>query len=89
MRIRCGCQWAGTRCPNPATAEDGLCDWCAPPGARGVDDLSRSSAAIVSPTGELLGVGGGEEMHVDTTRTPDACWLPSSGRTIAGPEVMT
>lgn len=27
-RPQCSCVWRGERCPDLATQEDGLCDWC-------------------------------------------------------------
>ena len=57
--LRCRCVWLGERCPNGATEEDGLCDWC---GTR------------------AFAVDGGGQAHVNTKRTPDACWMEGSGR---------
>lgn len=82
MRLpRCRCVWAEARCPNDATQEDGLCDWC---GKRRVEDMRGNPNAMYDPTtGEYLGLGGRGETHVNPTRTPDACWMPSSGRTLS------
>lgn len=60
-RLRCRCLWDGSRCPNDATEEDGMCDWC----------------------GERpFGMGGGGQRHVNANVSPDACWIPGSGRTL-------
>src|SRR5262245_36395133 len=69
--VRCRCVW-GERCPNTATQEDGLCDWC---GERRPEDLVGNPNALISPDGEFMGLGGRGESHVDTSRTPDACWM--------------
>lgn len=80
--IQCRCRWAGVRCPNPATQEDGLCDWC---GTRSPEQLAANPAAMFhAVTGELLGLGGSGQAHIDSTRRPDACWMPNSGRTLGG-----
>lgn len=80
MKIQCRCVW-GERCPNPATQEDGLCDWC---GVRSPEQLHANPKALWDPVnGKFLGLGGGGELHVDPTRTPDACWMPNSDRTLA------
>jgi hypothetical protein len=77
--MRCRCVWAGIRCPNTATQEDGLCDWC---GERRPEQLHDNPRAIFSlRTGEFLVLGGGGEAHVDPSMRPDACWMPFSGRT--------
>lgn len=82
LHCRCRCVWAGKRCPNDASQEDGLCDWC---GDRTADQQERSPLAIRHPvTGEVLGLAGGSQAHVDSTRRPDACWMPDSGRTLGG-----
>lgn len=79
--MRCRCVWADVRCPNAATQEDGLCDWC---GIRRLEDLANNPNVLRhAVTGEVLGLGGGGEAHVDPTLTPDACWMPDSGRTLA------
>lgn len=79
--FQCRCVWADVRCPNEATQEDGLCDWC---GDRRPEDLHNSRNAMFDPlTGEFTGLGGGGEAHVDPERTPDACWMPESGRVLA------
>lgn len=77
-RFQCVCVWNGERCPNAATQEDALCDWC---GTRRAEDLRDNPKAIFDPhTNEFLGLGGAGELHVDPTRTPDACWMLNSGR---------
>lgn len=85
LALRCRCVW-GCRCPNDATQEDGLCDWCAPSvlgGSRCPDDLAKNPKAIFDIlTGQFLGLGGAGEAHVDPSRSPDACWMPNSGRTL-------
>ncbi len=76
VAFRCRCYWAERACPNLATQEDGLCDWCAPPGARTDEQLAAN------PKWADGTLGGGGEAHVDPTRTPDDCWMPGSGRTV-------
>lgn len=79
--FRCRCCWADKRCPNPATQEDQLCDWC---GTRNPEQLRGNPKAMFSPLdGSFLGLGGGGESHVDPERRPDACWMPGSGRVFA------
>lgn len=80
MILRCRCVWNDARCPNNATKEDGLCDWC---GTRRPEDLRDNPKAMFGPDGKYLGLGGGGELHVDPTQTPDACWMSDSGRTLA------
>lgn len=78
--MRCRCHWDGEQCPNDATQEDGLCDWC---GTRRVEDLRDNPKAMFSPiSGEYLGLGGGGERHVNPDLRPDACWMPNSERTL-------
>lgn len=80
-RMQCRCVWAGIRCLSMATQEDGLCDWCS---VRRPEDLEQNPNLLRDPgTGEVLGLGGGGEVHVDPSRTPDACWMPGSERTLA------
>lgn len=81
LRIRCGCTWADVRCPNEATEEDGLCDWCAPPG-------SRSSETLIARWADPTVLGGGGQVHVDPNRRPDVCWMAGSGRVVAPPAPM-
>jgi hypothetical protein len=77
LTVRCRCVWVDARCPNPATQEDGLCDWC---GTRRPEQLRDNPNAIFDlTTGEYLALGGGPETHVDPNRSPDACWMPGSG----------
>lgn len=79
--LRCHCVWLDERCPNPATQEDGLCDWC---GERRPDQLQSNPKALLDPlTGDFMALGGAGEAHVNPTVSPDACWMPNSGRTIA------
>lgn len=80
----CRCLWADVHCPNRATQEDGLCDWC---GTRREDDLRANPNAMWSPiTGEYLGLGGASEAHqsgvgpIPDEHRPTACWMPGSGR---------
>jgi hypothetical protein len=81
-RFRCRCVWLDERCPNEATQEDGLCDWC---GVRRLEDLRSHPKAILDPaTGDVAMLGGGGEAHVNVHHTPDACWMLDSGRTLAG-----
>lgn len=87
--IRCRCIWADVRCPNAATQEDGLCDWC---GTRRVEDMRSNPNAMWSPlTGEYLGLGGAGEAHqagigpIPDSIRPTACWMPDSGRSILPP----
>lgn len=83
--MRCHCIWADVRCPNDATQEDGLCDWC---GKRRPEDMRNNPKAMWDPTtGKFLGLGGAGEAHSDTRFTPDACWMPNSGRVLAIPEM--
>lgn len=76
---RCRCLWADVHCPNEATQEDGLCDWC---GTRRVEDIAHHPNLLVAPDGEILGLGGAGQAHVDPSRTPDACWMPGSGKVL-------
>lgn len=94
LRIRCGCVWCGERCPNEATAEDGLCNWCAPHGARTEAQLRAEPTALITPAGEFIGLGGAGQLHdaplaEATGAAKLACWYPDSGRTIAPPEPLT
>lgn len=80
-KFQCACVWNDERCPNDATQEDGLCDWC---GKRRPEDLRSNPKAIWDlTTGEFLALGGGGERHVNPTLQPDACWMDNSGRTFA------
>ena len=75
--MQCRCVWNDERCPNDATQEDQLCDWC---GTRRPEELRKNPKAIFDLAGEhFLGLSGGGEAHVDPARTPDACWMPGSG----------
>jgi hypothetical protein len=90
VRVRCGCVWRGERCPNEATAEDGLCNWCAPHGARTDEQLRADPAALLSPDGELWGIGGAGQLHdaplaEATGASTAACWYRDSERAIAPP----
>lgn len=90
MKFRCGCVWLDVHCPNEATAEDGLCDWCAPHGARTEDELRQNPNALIAPDGTFLGLGGAGMGHDAPlarlhNSTPSACWYKDSGRTIAPP----
>lgn len=90
FHVRCGCVWCGQRCPNRATAEDGLCNWCAGYGARSEEQLRADPAAIVLPDGRFMGIGGGGQLHdqplAAATGAPTAaCWYENSGRSIAPP----
>ena len=83
MRFRCRCVWRDAQCPNLATQEDGLCDWCAPSGARTDEQLASNPKAVFSAlTGEFLALGGNDELHDGTSENPGACWYPDSGRTL-------
>ena len=90
LRIRCGCVWLGVRCPNEATAEDGLCDWCTHVGARTDEHLRENPSALIGPDGTFFGLGGAGQSHdaplADLNQfRPSACWYEDSGRTIAPP----
>jgi hypothetical protein len=74
--MKCACVWHDVRCPNDATQEDQLCDWC---GKRRPEDVRNNPKAMFSPDGEYLGLGGAGEAHTNTAYTPDACWMPNSG----------
>lgn len=79
--MTCRCVWNGARCTMPATQEDGLCDWC---GVRRAEDLRMNPNAMFDPiSGDYLGLGGRGYPHVDPDVSPDACWMPNSGRTFA------
>ena len=87
MTFRCGCVWLGERCPNEATQEDGMCDWC---GERRAEQLRDNPKAMFDPiTGEYLALGGAGELHVNPDARPDACWMPHSGRVVVGAEETT
>ena len=74
------------RCPNDAVTEEGLCAWC----SRGCleSDARRDPHAIISPSGELMGIGGGVDQAHDgvwdergvPVKRPPACWYPESDR---------
>lgn len=85
--FRCRCVWADVRCPNPATQEDGLCDWC---GDRTAEQLRSNPKALIHPvTGEVLGLGGGgdtPEAHSDGDRRPSACWFDPERVLLGGGE---
>lgn len=82
LKFTCRCRWRGIDCPNLATAEDGLCNWCAPADARTDGQLRADPKAIITPTGEVFGIGGNGQAHDGTAEQPGACWYPDSGRTI-------
>lgn len=82
MRFQCRCVWRGERCPNAATQEDGLCDWCS--NDRTEDQLRANPKALISPiTGEYQGLGGAGELHDSRPGSPGACWYTTSDRTLA------
>jgi hypothetical protein len=94
IKPRCCCLWLGERCRNDATAEDGLCNWCAPHSARTDAELSRDPRAITDAHGRVLGIGGGPPDNPQTHDspladkhdfTPKACWYAGSGRTVLHP----
>ena len=77
----CCCVWRDEQCPNAATQEDGLCDWC---GDRTEDQYRTNPKALISPiTGEYLGLGGAGELHDSRPGSPGACWYPDSGRILS------
>lgn len=78
--MRCACVWLDERCPNSATQEDGLCDWC---GTRRMEDLRSNPNALIDPlTNEVTMLGGRGEAHVNPDARPDACWMPNSRRQV-------
>lgn len=80
MRLQCACVWLDERCPNDATQEDGLCDWC---GTRRMEDLRGNPNALIDPlTNEIHGLGGRGEAHVNPDARPDTCWMTNSGRQV-------
>ena len=87
--FRCRCVWLDERCPNRATQEDGLCDWCAVPGARTDEQLRENPKALVTPDGELHGIGGAGELHDAPLADrlgygpPKACWYDLDHRSLA------
>lgn len=89
LRVQCRCIWIGERCPNDATQEDGLCDWCAAPGARSDEQILENPKALVTPDGELHGLGGGGELHDAPLADrlgygpPKACWYDLDNRSLA------
>ena len=91
VRIRCGCVWLDLRCPNDATAEDGLCNWCAPFGARTDDQMRADPNVLLGSDGAVVGLGGAGQLHDAPLADrlafvgPRACWYENSGRTIACP----
>lgn len=84
MRLQCACVWLDKRCPNDATQEDGLCDWC---GVRRDEDLRSNPKVLINPDGNVMGLGGAGEAHLDINHTPDACWMPNSGRQVVQPPI--
>ena len=96
--LRCRCCWnplgptegaEAERCPNPATQEDGICDWCARYGSRTEEQLRQNPKALVSPEGEYMGLGGAGEVHDVVhgsdgrpVKLPCACWYPDSDRVL-------
>lgn len=80
--LRCRCVWRGERCTNKATEEDGLCNWCG--NGRSVERLREDPNALIGPDGEVLGIGGGGQLHDSRYpgEIPAACWYPDSGRTV-------
>ena len=94
VRIRCGCVWLGVHCGDEATAEDGLCDWCSPQGARTEEQLRQGTSALISSAGTFHGLGGRGQVHDVTLADlnefrPSACWYEESGRTIVPPTFLT
>lgn len=88
--LRCACVWLDVRCENAATAEDGLCNWCASLDARTEEQLRVDPKAIFTPDGEFHGIGGAGQLHDSPLaqrvgEQPAACWYPNSGRTIVDP----
>jgi hypothetical protein len=84
--FQCRCIWRDERCPNAATQEDGLCDWCARGDARTPEQLAQNPKALIGPDGEYLGLGGAGELHdADDAKpaTTGACWYVDSDRTLA------
>lgn len=86
---QCRCVWLGERCPNDATQEDGLCDWCAPLGARTTRQLMANPKACISPQGEYTGLGGAGELHdypfagLHPDAPATACWYANSERVLS------
>lgn len=87
VKLRCACVWLAARCPNDATQEDGLCDWC---GTRRPEDMRTNPKAMHDPeTGDFMALGGAGELHSNTKHTPDACWMPNSGRRVVRTPIPT
>ena len=76
------CVWRGEQCPNEATAEDLLCNWCAPHEARTEGELRRDPKAIFGPDGDYFGIGGAGQLHDSRPGALGACWYPNSDRTV-------
>jgi hypothetical protein len=89
LTLTCRCVWLGERCPNPATEEDGMCDWCAGPGMRTEEQLRTNPKALIGPDGEYMGLGGAGELHdapladAKGYGPPKACWYDLDNRTLA------
>lgn len=82
LTFTCRCTWRDIDCPNLATAEDGLCNWCASLGARTDAQIATDPKAVITPEGEVLGISGAGQVHDGTSDRPGACWYSDSGRTI-------
>ena len=82
-RLRCACVWRGERCPNLATQEDGLCNWCG--NGRMPEQMRDDPKALIAPDGTFMGIGGGGQLHDFDQAKPAstaACWYPDSDRTV-------
>lgn len=86
LRVQCRCVWLDERCPNDATQEDGLCDWC---GTRNAEQMRDNPNAVIGPEGEFLGLGGRGELHDAPLADrlgygpPKACWYDQDNRRLA------
>lgn len=75
VKFQCRCVWRDEQCPNDATQEDGLCDWC---GVRRPEDLRTNPNVVLNADGSVWGLGGRGEVHQNgpnDSRTPSACWM--------------
>lgn len=75
LTFTCRCTWRGIDCPNEATAEDGLCNWCAPLLSRPVVLDHRFTSPHLGGRPSLLNPGEHWTYGV-------SCWHVDSGRTI-------